>query len=236
MVRGQAGVGLVEEEQILTFHVEDQRVCVGGGRPEHAGAEQRMQHEHRVGRLGGDTRDAGDVHVRAACAVEEFQVPVDDLTVAAQPEREASGHLIEEEGALAVIPCRALHRAARQRWHVDLGLQASDADVRGPRRAGRQDRLLHQKDVGVELHALVPGFHDIDHAVQGDRLTVGQLGADDHDVVQLEVLALLDGNPELQRHRVLGAEDPSNAHRMASAREVRSRRRIQAGSPSRCRR
>ena len=172
--------------------------------------------------------------MRPPGAVEKFEVPVDDLAVPAEAERETARHLVEEEGALPVLARRALDRATGQRGHVDLGLQAGDADVRRPRGAGGQDRLLHQEDVGVELHALVAGLDEIDHAVERDRPPVGQLGVDDHHVVELEVLALLDGHPELERHRVLGAEHPSHAHRAASARDFWSRRRIQAGSPIRC--
>src|SRR5262249_13844908 len=143
-----------------------------------------------------------------------------------------------EESALAIVPHRALAGPTWKRWHVDLGLEAGDADLRHPGRTYRGHRVLDQEHVGAELHALVASFYHIDHPAERHPPPArqAQLRPNDDDIVELEVLAFLDRDPELESHGVLGTENSSNAHEAASAREVRSNRRIHAGSPSPCRR
>ena len=87
---GEADVGVVEEQQVLALHVEDQRLGVDRLGAEHARVEQGVEQERGVGGLGGDARDAADVDVRAAGAVEELEVEVQRLVV---DDRARSGSL-----------------------------------------------------------------------------------------------------------------------------------------------
>ena len=67
-----------------------------------------------------------------------------------------------------------------------------------------------EEHVGVEARALVPG-PDLRHdAGDRDRLAAGQRPRAHHDVVELQVLALAQRHPELQRRGVLGADDPAD--------------------------
>ena len=84
----ELGVVVVEEEQVFALHVEDQRVGVGRVVAEHARVEQRVEQEGCVRRLGRDTRDAGDVDVRAARPVDEVEVGEQRVAVAAEADRE----------------------------------------------------------------------------------------------------------------------------------------------------
>ena len=71
---GEADVGVVEEQQVLALHVEDQRLGVDRLGAEHARVEEGVEEERGVGGLGRHARDAADVDVRAAGAVEELSI------------------------------------------------------------------------------------------------------------------------------------------------------------------
>jgi hypothetical protein len=80
---GEAGVGPVDVQQVLTLGVEHHRLRVGQvhpqQRPPRVCLEEHVQQEERVARLGGDAADAGDRHVPAAAPVDEVEVGVDGL-------------------------------------------------------------------------------------------------------------------------------------------------------------
>src|SRR5690242_16711892 len=82
-------------------------------------------------------------------------------------------------------------------------------------------------------------LNNIDCAVEGDHLPVGQFGPYDNDVIEFKILPWRHRNPELEWHGVLCAKDLSHgsghAVSFAVLRYATSIRRIHCGSPSACR-
>ena len=136
----EPGVGVVEEQQVLALDVEDQRLGVGLGGAEHARVEQRVEQEGGVGGLGGHAGDARDVDVGAPGAVEELHVEEERLAVARQPGRDLLGHVVEVEGAAALVAGGLAHVGAGQRRHEDLGLEPGGHDLGRPDDLGRAGR------------------------------------------------------------------------------------------------
>ena len=218
VVGREPAVLLVEEQQVLALHVEDERVRVRGLAAEGTRGEEAVEQERRVARLGGDAGDARDADVGAARAVEEVEVREDGLAVAREADRQPPLHAVEEERLVAARALGPAHLAPGQRRHEDLGLDARHLDVRGLRHDRRQHALLDQEHVGVELGALVARAHQVDDAVEPDLAAVGQLGHDLDHVVELQVLPRLDRHPELERHRVLRPEHAAESrHAVTSA-------------------
>ena len=118
-----------------------------------------------------------------------------------------------------------------QRRHEDLGLDPGHLHVGGVGHRGRHHALLDQEHVGVERGAFVARPHQVDHAVEADRAAVGQGGLDQHHVVELEELAVGDAHPELEGHRVEGAEDAADASllRVEAPRSAAASRRAPRG-------
>ncbi len=81
---------MIQEEEVLALHVEDERLGVGRFIAEDFRAEKAEEQEARVAGLGGDAGDARDIDVRTAPAVEEGEVEVDGKAVT----REAGGELL----------------------------------------------------------------------------------------------------------------------------------------------
>ena len=75
--------------------VENERLRVHGVAPQHAGVEQRVEEEVRVGCLRGDARHAADRDVRAARAVEELEVREDRLTGSVEADRKPPLHSVK---------------------------------------------------------------------------------------------------------------------------------------------
>ena len=89
----EEAVRLVEPQQVLALHVEDQHAQVRGAlaHARRAARGQHPQEEQRERGLGGDAADAADRHVAALAAVEEVEVEVHGLAVAADADRRAGG-------------------------------------------------------------------------------------------------------------------------------------------------
>ena len=120
----EASVRLVEEQQVFALDREHERLRVDCPSAELPRGEQRVQEEQSEACLGGDPGNAGDRNVGTPGAIEEVEVDVDRLAVAAQPDRDLARHLVEVERAVAVTAGRAGRRTARQRRHVAFGLHA----------------------------------------------------------------------------------------------------------------
>ena len=192
---GEADVGVVEEQQVLALHVEDQRLGVDRLGAEHARVEEGVEQERGVGGLGRHARDAADVDVRAAGAVEELEVEVQRLVTMIDADGELGLHLIEVERLVALRSLGAVHRGAGQRRHEDLGLDAGREDLGDLARLRGEDAVLDEEHVGVEACALVASLDLADDAGDRDGLVVGEVAGAHHDVVELEVLALGRARP-----------------------------------------
>ena len=94
-------VVVIEEEEVLALHVEDERVGVGRVLAEHARVEERVEEKGRVRRLRRNAGDARDVDVRAAGAVDEVEVGDEHGAVPAEPDRELALHAVEEQRLVA---------------------------------------------------------------------------------------------------------------------------------------
>ena len=212
---GGAHVLVIEEEQVFALHVEDQRFGVARLGAEHARMEDAVQEERGVGGLRRDAGDAGDVDVRTAGAIEELEVRVERLAVAPEPDRQALVHPIEVEGEIALVPRRPAHGRARKRRHVDLGLHARREDLRGFDRLRRQHAVGDEEHVGVEVCAFVAGPYLRDDARDAHRLVApGNVSLAHHYVVELEVLVGSERDPELERGRIVGADDATDGLRI----------------------
>ena len=104
------------------------------------------------------------------------------------------------------------HLGARQRRDERLRHDAGDLHLRRLDDLGREDPVGDQEHVGVEPGALVPGPHLADDPVDRHPLAVGQGAVDGDHVVELQVLAGRDGDPELEGRRLVGPEHPSHRH------------------------
>ncbi len=104
----ELGVEVVEEQQVLALHVEDERLGVDRLRTERARVEERVEEERGVGGLGRHARDAADVDVRAAGAVEELEVEVQRLVTMIDADGELGLHLVEVESFVALFALGAV--------------------------------------------------------------------------------------------------------------------------------
>ena len=202
----ELGVEVVEEQQVLALHVEDQRLGVDRLRAEHARVEEGVEEERGVGGLGRHARDAADVDVRAAGAVEELEVEVQRLVTMIDADGELGLHLVEVESLVALLALGAADRGARQRRHEDLGLDACGEDLGDLARLRGEDAVLDEEHVGVEASALVASLDLADDAGDRDGLVVGEVAGAHHDVVELEELALGERDGERERRGVGGAD------------------------------
>jgi hypothetical protein len=181
---------VVEEQQVLALDVEDQRLRIDGVLTERAGVEQAVEQERGVGGLRGDTRDPGDVDVRAARAVEELEVDVDRLVVTGKAGGQPFLHRVEVQGLVALLADRLADDGTGQRGHEDLGLDPGQGHLRGLGHLAGEDPVLDQEHVGVEASPLVAGPHLRYDAVDRDRLAAGRGALGRDDVVELQVVAL----------------------------------------------
>ena len=132
-----------------------------------------------------------DVDVRAPGAVEEVEVGVERLAVAAEPDRQLALHRVEEQRVVALVarPPGAPRRPGSGGTNISGSTRvactsAASTDL------GRQHAVGDEEHVGVEAGALVAGPHLRHHA--GDRTVPsppGSVAVERHDVVELEVLA-----------------------------------------------
>ena len=143
-------------------------------------------------------------------AVDELEVHPQRLLVARQPHREFLLHLVEEESLIPLVPDGDPHLLAGKRRDEHLGLEAGGRDLGGFDHLGGEDPVLYEKHVGVEPGPLVPGNHLANHPEHSNHLTGWEHPLEGHDVVELDVLPLLDSDPELEWGGVFGPEDPAD--------------------------
>ncbi|HVE95640.1 MAG TPA: hypothetical protein VNA67_01425 [Pseudonocardiaceae bacterium] len=80
----EAGFCVVEEQQILALDAEHQRLGVNRSPTQHTAAQDRVEQEQHEAGLGRHAGDAADRDMTAAGAIEELEVDVDRITVAAK--------------------------------------------------------------------------------------------------------------------------------------------------------
>ena len=177
---------------------------------EHARGEKGMKQESGVARLGSDTGDTRDVDVGAALAVEKLEVDEERLAAAAEPDRKALLHAIEEEGLIAFGALGYAHRLPGEGRHEHLGLEPGRRDLGGLGHLGRQEPLFDQEDVGIEAGAFVAGPDLADHPVDVDDLASREVAFERDDVVELEKPLRIDPHPELERGGVFGSDYPTD--------------------------
>ena len=134
-------------------------------------------------------RDAADVDVGAAGAVEELEVEVHRLVVAGEPDGQRPAPCRRR-----TAPGRARRRSALRTGspgsggHEDLGLEAGGLHLRRLADLGRQHAVGDEEHVAVEAGALVAGPHLGDDAVDARPAPpVGQRPLERDDVVELQV-------------------------------------------------
>ena len=102
------------------------------------------------------------------------------------------------------------HLGARQRWNECLGHHSGQLYLRRLADLSRKDPLHDEEHVAVETGTFMPGPHLAHDAVQADGLTIGQGAVDGNYIIQLQVGAGGNGNPELQRRGVVRAQNPAH--------------------------
>ena len=153
--------------------------------------------------------------MRALRAVEEVDIDVHGLAVAGQPCRQAARDLVETEGAIALGARCPLDLVTRPGRHEHLRLEPGGLHLRRLAHLRRQHALGDEEDVAVEADALVTGPHLGHDAVDPHDLAVRKDAIEGHDVVELQVRALLHAHPELERRRILPSDsspDPCPLH------------------------
>src|SRR6185295_17813401 len=115
-------------------------------------------------------------------------------------------------------------------------LHARDRDVRGCRSSERQHACFGKEDVAVEAGALMAGLDDVDDAKHLHLAAIVKFASHEDDIIELDNLAFIHRNPEIERLRILRAENLSNFHAHTSTlskRRLSIPRRITMASPSR---
>ena len=146
----------------------------------------------------------------ATLAVEELEVDPKRVAVAGDTDREASLHLVEEQGALALFVFGDAHRLAGTWRHEHLGLESRRGDLGGLRDLGGKDPVFDQEDIGVEPGTFVTCDHLAHRPVHADQLTRGEHPLQGDDVVELDELAITHPDPEFERGGVTGSENSAD--------------------------
>ena len=199
LIVAQPRVGVVEEEQVLALDVEDERLGVGGLGAQHPGVEQAVEQEGGVAGLGGHARDAADVDVGAAAAVDELEVEVEGLVVAGQTGGRAgpaSARTTAPRRARRPPPCApprpaAAGRTPRARTGWPRTWAASLTS------AGRTPSATRNTSLSKRAPSWRARTCDTTPEMLS-RWPSGKQAVDHHDVVELQVGAVAHPHPELQ--------------------------------------
>ncbi len=205
----------VEPEKIFALDVEHQHAEVGGALAHQRrvlAGRQHPQEEQCERGLRGDAADAADRHVTALASVEEVQIYVDRLVVAAEAHAERARHLVDVESFAALLPARALNDLAGIRRDPDLGIHPRHGHLGAANLGGRKDAEFgHTVGVRLEGRPLVHRLGLGHHAVGPDLPGLGHLRAHDDQVVELEVVLLIQHHSEGAGGRVLRSQDAADA-------------------------
>ena len=146
----------------------------------------------------------------ATRTVEELEVDPEGVTVSSHPDREPAIHLVEEEGALALVTFGDTDRLTRSRWHEHLRLEPCCRDVSRLGDLRRKNAFFDEKHVGVKTRTLVTGHHLTNGAVHGHDLATRQDTLQRNHVIELDELTGGHADPELEGCCIFGPEDPSD--------------------------
>ena len=206
---GVPAVGVVEEQQVLALHVEDQHPHP----PAHAGVASSRRISASAVLVLVATPLMPEIETwpplvpsrksRSMCTGSPSRPrPIGELAL----------HRVLVERLGALVAGGTLHDLAGVGGDPDLGIDAGDRDASGAHLGGRHDAELRDPvRVGLVRGALVDRFGLRHDAVRRDLACLRHLGPHDDEVVELQVLVVVQHHAELARRRVLGTEDPSDA-------------------------
>ena len=215
---------MIQEQQVLAFDIENQAFGVRGCGTEHPRVEQRIQQERRVAGFGGNAGDSADVDMRALGSVDEVEIKIDRILIAAQSGGQTAFDLVEVERCVSFSFDRSPYLSSWKRRHKGLGHDSSHLYQGCLRHLRWQDSVRNQEHVAVEAGTLVAGPNLADDSVQLQLVAVRELTVYGDDIVQLQVMSGGERYPELQWRSIIGAEHPSHAvHSADSTTKRRSR-------------
>ena len=230
---------LVQPEEILSFDVEDQDSQVLAGIADDVAAPgQHSQEEERKRGLGSHSTDARHRHVPTLAAIEEVQVDEYGQAVAGQAHREGPAHLVRVQRLGAGVTGGSFDQAAGIRRHPQLGIDPRHRDLGRPHGCPRHRPLFGDAEgVRFEGSAFVDRL-DLGHdAVGVDVPPTRNLGFNDNQIVELQVLIVTDRDPKFTRRSVLVSQYPPHCIGHAAAPiAFLSARNTRPASPKPCRR
>jgi hypothetical protein len=192
-------IGVVQEQEILALDIEDERLGISSFMAENFRTEEAEEQEACVASLGGDARDARNIHVRTAPAVKKREIEIDGKAVTREAGGESLLHAIEMEREVAVLPGDPKHDIAGARRHPGFRFDAGGDNPRATRDFERQHALVGKEDIAFETAALVLGADQIYETGNLDMLVAGNQGPHCHDIVELKMCLRIDSDPPLER-------------------------------------
>ena len=174
----------------------------------------------------------------ALAAVEEVEVDEYGQPIAGEPHRKRPTHLVRVQRFVASFTGGSFDEAARIRRNPQLGIDPRHLDLGRPHGCPRHRPLFGDaKGVRLEGRTFVDRLDLGDDAVGVDLPLTRNLGFDNDQVVQLQVVIVADGDPELARRSVLAPQNPPYrvGHAAAPIAALKARKTSPA-SPNPCRR
>ena len=170
-------------------------------------------------------------------AVEEVEVDENRQPVTGQSHRKGPAHLVRVQRLVASFTGGPFDQAARIRRHPQLGIDPRHRHAGRPHGCPRHRTLFGDaKGVRLEGRSFVDRLDLGDDAVGVDLPPTRHLGLDYDQVVELQVVILTDGDPELAGRSVLASQYPPHCIGHAAAPiAFLSARSTSPASPNPCR-
>ena len=148
--------------------------------------------------------------MRAARAVDEVEVGVQRLAVAAEPDRQLALHLVEEERVVALVALRPPHlaRPGSGGTNISGSTRVVITSAASTASAGSTPSAMRNTSESKRAPSWRARTWVTTPGEPHRFVAPGHRALADDDVVELEVLVGRERDPERQRGGVLGAEDP----------------------------